>query len=166
MGRYQVQLSHSGRGCRTLEQEPGCCRHTWNQCKLLNQTKSWYKVWSVSAFKIYFSLFLLGSELLSDLQHRHSRTSQFRTYLGTNIPYKIRIIKSSWISYSSSKWICSILGNWYTVKTLAKNPKALPAASPVQEVECCPLMSRFMSHLHCCHITVLDYFTPHSSICF
>lgn len=70
------------------------------------------------------------------------RTYQVRTYLGTNIPYKIRIIKSSQISYSSSKGICSILGNWYIVKTLAKNLTAIPAASTEQGVLCYPIISR------------------------
>lgn len=47
-------------------------------------------------------------------------TYQVRPALGTNVPHKVRIIKSSWISYFSSKWICLILGNQFIVQIPAK----------------------------------------------
>lgn len=90
--------------------------------------------------------------------------------LGTDFLYKMRIIQSSQISYSSSKWICSTLGNWYIVKTLTKNLTAIPAASIVQGVGCYPVISRcpLPSPLFpmCCHIPVPDELTHHSSVCF
>lgn len=52
-------------------------------------------------------------------------TYQVRPALGINVSHKVRIIKSSWISYFSSEWICLILGNQFFVQIVAKTYQSI-----------------------------------------